>query len=192
MYARAVDDAAERLRELRQEEWGQFGLGALTFGLAIAATQVYPPLALPLFFGGLAVAAFGVRAGWRRWDLVERLAGERDAYVISEVLTFASREATMERRRRFAALIRRSLRQATLEMTFEPRIIAVAEELEALASDLDDDELALDPSCAISCIRLLSDLVESPLLNQALTPQELRSRVRRIRSGFRPPPLGAA
>jgi hypothetical protein len=37
-----------------------------------------------------------VRAVWRRWDLVDRLTGERDAYVISEVLAYASREATME------------------------------------------------------------------------------------------------
>jgi hypothetical protein len=59
-----------------------------------------------------------------------------------------------------------------------------AEELEALASELEDDELALDPACAVACMRLLSDLSASPLLNPALPPEELRSRVRQIRSGF--------
>jgi hypothetical protein len=65
------------------------------------------------------------------------------------------------------------------------RITAAEEELEALASELDDAELELDPACALACMRLLSDLAESPLLNPALSPEELRSRVRQIRSGFR-------
>ena len=39
------------------------------------------------------------------------LAGERDAYVISEVLAHATREATMERRHSYAALIRSRLRR---------------------------------------------------------------------------------
>ena len=94
MYARAVDEASSRLRELRQEECGDLGLAALSLGLALAATQVRPVFAMPLFLGGVVVGARGVRALWRRWDLVERLAGERDAYVIPEVLACAAREAT--------------------------------------------------------------------------------------------------
>ena len=181
MYARAVDDASARLRELRHEEWEDLGLAALALGVAVAATQVRPGLAVPLFLGGLAVGALGVRALWRHWDLLERLARDPDAYVISEVLTFASREATMERRQSFAALIRSRLRAPV-----EARIIAAAEELEALACELDDGELTLDPACAVACTRLLSDLAESPLLNPALPPEELCSRVRQIRSGFTP------
>jgi hypothetical protein len=181
MYARAVEDAATRLRDLRREEWEDLGLAALALAFAVAATHVHPAFALPLFVGGLAVGARGVRALWRRWDLIERLAGERDAYVISEVLAHASRETTMERRRTFAALIRSSLSEPV-----EARGSAAAEELEALASELEDGELALDPASAVACTRLLSDVVGSPLLNLALTSEELRSRVRQIRSGFRP------
>ena len=184
MYARAVEDASVRLRDLRHEEWADLGLAALALGLAVAATQVRPALAVPLFLGGLTVGAFGVRALWRRWNLLEHLSGERDAYVISEVLAFASREATMERRHSYAALIRSRLTQPG--RGFEAGIIASAEELEALASELDDGELALDPACAVACMRLLSDVVESPLLNPALPPENVRSRVRQIRSGFRP------
>jgi hypothetical protein len=139
---------------------------------------------VPLFLGGLAVAALGIRALWRRWDLVERLAGERDAYVIPEVKTYASREATMERRHNFAALIRNQLPQPVLPVRV--RIAAVAEELEALACELDDAALELDPASAVACMRLLSDVAESPLLNPALPPEELRSRVRQIRYGFNP------
>jgi hypothetical protein len=184
MYARAVDEAAARLRELRHEEWADLGLAALAIGLALAATQVRPALALPLFFGGLAVGALGVRALWRRWDLVERLSGERDAYVIPEVLAFASRVATMERRHSLAVLIRSRLRRS--RRAFGARSIAAAKELEALASELDDGGLALDPACAVACARLLSDPEKSPLLNPKLPPEELHSRVRQIRCGFGP------
>jgi osmotically-inducible protein OsmY len=37
MYARAVDDAGARLRELREEEWEDLGLGALALGLALGS-----------------------------------------------------------------------------------------------------------------------------------------------------------
>jgi hypothetical protein len=178
MHARAVDEASARLRELRHEEWGDLGLAAVALGLALAATQLCPTLAVPLFLGGLAVGALGARAAWRHWDLLDRLAGERDAYAISEVVAHASREATLERRRSYAALIRNHLRQPGFVSE------AGAAELEELASELDDPDLALDPACAVACMRLLSDPTESPLRNPAFPPEELRSRVRRIRYGF--------
>ena len=146
MYARAVDDAALRLRELRHDEWDDFGVAALALSLAVVAAEFRPQFALPLFLGGLAVLALGVRALWRRWDLVDRLAGERDTYVISEVMDYASRETTMERRHSFAALIRGRLRQPGVE--FEASVAAAREELEALATELEDAELALDPDRA--------------------------------------------
>lgn len=190
MYARAVDEAAERLRALRREERGDLTLAALALGLAVVATQVRPALAAPLLFGGLAVGALGLRASWRRWDLVERLASEGDAYVISEVSAYASRAATMERRHTFAALIRSRLPQPGL--VSEGRIVAVTDELEALASELDDSALALDPAAAVVCMRLLSHFAESPLLNPELPPEDLRSHIRRIRSSFRPHRLSVA
>jgi hypothetical protein len=81
-----------------------------------------------------------VRALWRRWDLVDRLAGERDAYATSEVLAYASREVTMDRRQSFAALILGRLTEPGAD-----RVIAAAEELEVLVCELEDGELALDP-----------------------------------------------
>jgi hypothetical protein len=185
MYARAVDDAGVRLRELRREEWQDLGLGAVALGLALAATQARPALALPLFLGGVVVGSLGLRALWRRWELLERLAGERDAYVIPEVRSHATREASMERRRSFAAVIRGTIGGPA--RMHEPDFAPVAEELGALASELDDAELALDPACAVACGRLLSD-PESLLFDPAATPQELRSRVRQIRDGFGPRP----
>jgi hypothetical protein len=184
MYARAVDQADARLRELRHDERAELGLAAVALGASIVATEVFPALAAPLFLGGLVVGALGARAMWRRWDLLERLSGERDAYVISEVLDFASREATMERRHSFAGLIRCRLEDARLAV--DARVLAVADELEALASELEDSDLALDPASAVACLRLLSDFPQSPLLNQALPSEDLCSRIRQIRSGFMP------
>lgn len=50
------------MRELRHEEWEDLGLAALAVVFAVAATQVRPALALPLFLGGVALAALGLRA----------------------------------------------------------------------------------------------------------------------------------
>jgi hypothetical protein len=185
MYARAVDDAETRLRSLRREKREDFGLAAFALALAVVAAEVRPELALPLFIGGATVGALGLRALWRRWDLVERLSTERDAYVIPEVLAYASREAEIDRRQSFAALIRSRLPQPGL--VSDPRVVAAAAELEALACELEDGRLTFDPAAAVACMRLLTDLGESPLLNPTLPPEDLRSRIRHIRAGFRPP-----
>ena len=182
MYARAVEEGAARLRALRHEEWEDLGLGAVAVALSVAATQVWPELAVPLFVGGLVVGVKGVRAAWRRWDLVDRLADYVDAYVIPEVLAYAAGHASRERRHTFAGFLRSRL------LTSDPRIAAVEQDLEELAAELEDDSLALDPVAAVACMRLLSD-PESPFLNRTAPADELRSRVLQIRSGFKPRPL---
>jgi hypothetical protein len=183
MYARALEDAEARIRELRHEEHRDLGLAALVLVLAVAVTAVHPALALPLLLGGYAVGILGLRALWQRWDLVERLSGDRDAYVISEVQRRAAREATIERRHAYAASIRCRLDEPS--SPYGERARRVAGELVALAEDLDDDELELDPAAAVACARLLEDYSGSPLLNLALPPDELRSRLSQIRAGFR-------
>ena len=181
MYARAVDDASARLEELRHEEWQDLGLAALALGLALVATQTRTELAIPLFLGGILVGARGVRALWRRWDLLDRLAGDRDAHAIAEVRAYASREATMKKRHYFAAVIRGEL--AHPHPAVQARTSSLAEELAALVCELDDISLGLDPACAVACAQLVSP-AQSLLFNSALPPEELRSRVRQIRSGF--------
>jgi hypothetical protein len=91
MYARAVDEAEVRLRELRHEEWLDFALAAIAFGLSLAATQIRPSLAVPLLVEGVVAWALGIRAVYRHWDLLDRLAAERDALVIPEVASYAAR-----------------------------------------------------------------------------------------------------
>jgi hypothetical protein len=184
LYARAVEQADSRLRDLRDDERGRLVLAGAALAASIVATQLQPALAAPLFIGGLVVGALGARATWRRWDLLERLSGDRDAHVIADVRAFASREATMDRRRSFAALIRANLRAATMES--DARVLAVADELEALAAELEDAQFALDPVAAVACMRLLSDPIASPLLNTSLSREELRSCICRVRAGLTP------
>ena len=179
MYARTVDDSAARLRELRGEERSALGLGALALALSLVATSLRPELAVPLFIGGIAVGALGVRAVWRRWVIVDSLVGERDAYVIPEIRERAENETTIERRRFLAAILRSWLRESVSD-----RVEAAAAELEALAAELENDRLVLDPVCAVACRRLLTDSERSPLLNPAFGVEDLRLDILRIRSGF--------
>ena len=183
MYARAIDEAEARLLELHHEERYQLGLSAVALAASLAMTAIYVPVVLPLFVGGLAVGALGMRTFWRHWDIVDRLAEERDAYVIPEVLSYAARDARMERRSTSAALIRSWLCTAALASA---PLLAQAEELEALACELEDRELELDPACAVACRRFLTDGTVSPLFDDAPRSEDIESWIVRIRDGFRP------
>jgi len=180
MTARAVDDVARRLRELRLEERDELAVAAVGLALSLAATQVYPALAIPLFLGALVAGARGVRASWRRWEIVDELSGDRDAYAIPEVFARASREATLERRRTFAAILRTWLRGPGLETG----VAAARDDLEALVADLEDERLGLDVPSAVACKRLVGEWTESALLDTTRPPEDLRAQVRRIRGGF--------
>jgi len=181
MHARAVEGAATDLHDLRQDEWSALALAALALGLAVASTQVVPALAVPLFVGGIVVGALGVRASWRRWVLLEQLEGERDAFVIDEIRDRAAGTATIERRRALAASVRSWLAEPVPARAREHAV-----ELEALAAELEDADLSLDPVCAVACKRLLGDPEGSPLLDESLPAEELRSRIAWIRAGFAP------
>jgi hypothetical protein len=89
----------------------------------------------------------------------------------------------MDRRRSLSGYVRTALEEPTSAR--DDRVDAAAHELEALASELDDEELVLDPACAVACVRLVSDVASSPLLNVELPAELLRSRVSQIRSGAR-------
>jgi hypothetical protein len=64
------------------------------------------------------------------------------------------------------------------------RVELAATELGALADQLEDETLALDPYYAVRCHRLLTDGAESPLLNPNLPADGLLSTIRQIRGGF--------
>ena len=184
MYARAIEESEAQLNELRQEEWEGFGLAALFLGAALAASFIHSALTLPLLFGGFTGCALGVRAACRRWDIVDRIVGERDAYVIAEVRARALQETSRQRRSDLAVSVRQIL--AAPGPRICERVACATEELKALARELDDEELVLDPAAAVACARLLTDPVNSPLFDEAGRPDDVRSRVLQIRSGFHP------
>jgi hypothetical protein len=135
---------------------------------------------MPLFLGGIAVGALGIRALWRRWDLVDRLAGEQDAYIIPEILAYASRNSSMAGRRSLAATI-----EGVAPDPAHPdatRLEEVADELDALARDLKNGDLDLDPASAVACSRLVS----GALYDAAVPADEVLALIRHIRCGFRP------
>jgi hypothetical protein len=69
-----VDGTTKRLQELRREGHVRLAVGVVALVLAVAATLVYPPLAVPLLVGGIAVGVLGLRSLWQHWDLGDRLA----------------------------------------------------------------------------------------------------------------------
>ena len=119
--------------------------------------------------------------------LVEHLAGEQEAHG-----TPRSRPSRLGRRQSRDGTVRGADSHGTNEGADVPRARHIAaEELEALAAELEDDELTLVPVSAVMCRRLLTDLVESPLLNPALPPEELRSRLTSDSSRLRREPVAA-
>jgi hypothetical protein len=179
MYARTAESVEARLGELRHDEVQETVLGGVALAASLLTTAVYPPLAVPLFVGGLAMGTLGVWAIWRHWDLVDRLADDRDAYSIPEVRAYAARDAGMERRIHYAALLRSWTRPPA-----DPRIEDVGDELEELARALEDVDLELDPGSALACRRFLTDATVSPLLDATRPSGDLRPRIVQIRTGF--------
>ena len=180
MVARAIENAERELTELHREEWADFGLAVAAFAVALA---VGGALRAAFLLGALFALGLGVRAAWRRWELIDRLVLDRDAHAIRAVRTCAARSATMSRRCSYAAAIRSHLEDP--EPLIAPRIERARQELAGLADDLEDERLALDPAAAVACDRLVTDGLESPLLNSQLPSEELLAKVLRLRDAFR-------
>lgn len=185
MHARQVEEQSTELHELRHDELELTGLTVLCFGLALAA-HGRPTIALPLLTAGLAGAALAVRAYWRRWDLVDRLLLERDAYGIAEVRTRAEHTALLENRQSLASSIRWRLEHASAFTEPDGRLLRVVPELTALADELADETLELDPLRAVECERLLTDGLTSPLVDPTASVDDLHAWICRIRAGFAP------
>ena len=180
MHARAIDEAQARLFELHNDEVQDIALGGAALSASLASTALFPPLAVPLFVGGVTMGILGIRALWRHWDLLDRLADDRDAYAIRQVREYAARDARMGRRAHFAELARSWARAPDVT------IAEVSDELEALARELEDATFDLDPAAALACRRLLTEPMASPLFDEVHRTDELRSCIARIRAGFRP------
>ena len=179
-----LEEDEHRLRELRIDELSDLGLATVAIGLALVATFVHAPLAFPLFVGAVGCLLLGARAFFRRLDLVDALLLDSDTYVIAEIRTNAERLASMDNRRALANAARSRMTPVP-GYQLSPRVAAVSNELHALAGELEDEQLTLDPECAARCRQLLSDYARSPLLNDGLPPEQAAAWIRRIRAGFK-------
>jgi hypothetical protein len=187
MTGRMIEEAEQRLRELRKDELSCLGLAALATCLALGASIVHPPLAIPFLLGALTVAVLAGRASLERADLKHRLLLDRDAYLIPEIRRQAEETASMKSRRTLAEAVRRRLAPVP-GYPIPARVAAVSDELESLACALEDERLVLDPACAVQCTELLTAYMDSPLLNHLLPPEDVRVQLRQIQAGFRPRP----
>jgi hypothetical protein len=185
MTGRMIEEAEHRLHELRQDEWSRLVLASLAGAVALGASVVHSPLAIPFFLGALTVGVLAMRASLERSDLTHRLLLDRDAYLIPEIRRQAEEIASMNSRRTLAETVRRRATPVP-GYPLAPRVAGVADELELLALELEDDRLLLDPACAVQCAELLTGYMASPLLNELLPAEDVRIQLRQIRAGFRP------
>ncbi len=169
MNARQLDDAAGRLHELGVESAEAIALALVVTGLALAATQVIPALAMPFLVGAVGVGFLGVRAYVRRTFLVADLAAEPDAYAIPAVRSYGLRAASLDHRHTLARTIRVE--------AGEPRLAPVGAELEQVAEKLDDDGRRLDPCSLVALEQWLRDPGGS-FRNPEAPAGELRARLR--------------
>jgi hypothetical protein len=184
--ARQVDEASTRLRDLRIQSFEELLVALLATGLALAATQFRPVLALPLLLGAIGVGFLGIRALVRRTFLVEELSADRDAYAIPEVRRYGLRAAELSHRRLLARSIRVALAESTLDVAAHLR--GARAELDRLAAVLEDERFDLPPYEVVNLEHWLADPYGS-FRNPAVPVPELRSRLRCILASFdeRPP-----
>jgi hypothetical protein len=184
-----IEEADQRLRQLKHDERSRLGVAALALGLSFGTAVLRSPFAIPLLLGGLTMLVLAGRAFFDRADFTHELLLERDAYLIPEIRNRAEQIASMPSRRLLADTIRRRLTPLP-GYALSPRVAEVAEELEALASELDDERMLLDPARAVQCEELITAYTESPLFNELLPAEDLHVALRQIRAGFARPAPG--
>jgi hypothetical protein len=185
--ARSIEEAS---RELERRRWQVFA--DVTFALVAGAPAALgvlfePPAALALAIGAAFALALALVAAVRRYLLIERLALDRDAYTIAAVHRYGRRLTSRRTRERLSRSLRSLVANSGRCEPYIPpgRVAAFATDLEELAHELEDAECKVEPVSAASCLLLLSDGMESPLLNPAVPVEDLRAALLRIRSGIR-------
>ena len=180
MTSREIDQAATRLRELKQEMLGDGLLAACALGLALGATWYRPSLAVPLTVGALAMTFLGTRAYVRRFLIVDELADDRDAYCIPAIRGFGRRAASVAHRRELARRVRAALEGSTGAVG--GRFSAARPDLEHLISALEDEKVEWEPQAVVLLDHWLSD-PDGSFRNSSLPAAEIRSRISSLLPG---------
>ena len=177
MNARQVDEAARQLGGLTAQTVESLALAVAAVGLALAASQLRPSLALPLLAGGIGVGYLGMRAFVRRAFLIEDLAVDPDALLIPAVERYAQRAASPRHRRVLAGSLRSALNGSSNDTA--ARFLTVRPELEELIGALEDDRLEWEPRVAVALEQWLDDRAGS-FRNRGVPAAQLQATLRTI------------
>lgn len=186
MYERALELAADELRERRRRVVQTALLGTAAAAGAGVALPFSAPLAIALGTGALLEIFSALAAAYGRRQLVERLALHPAAYVLPEVAAYGAAAVRPSQRARLASWLVELVADAGAPQSLYlgERVRLVADELEALARELASPARSIEPSSAVACQRLLTHMAESPLYNPVVPVEDLHVSLRRIRAGI--------
>lgn len=187
MDARSIEEASRELERRRWQVFADVAFALVAGALAAPGVLFERPVALALAIGAAIALALSLVAAVRRYLLIERLALDRDAYAIAAVRRYGRRLTSRRMRERLSRSLRSLVADSWRRESYSPpgRVAAFATDLEELAHELEDAACKVEPVSAASCLLLLSDGTESPLLNPTVPAEDLRAALLRIRSGIR-------
>ena len=191
---RDVHAAAAELASLRRLAAQQALLAvAAAVGAGLAAS-LDPRLAAAFGAGFVAEAILAFLSVCCRRHTLLVLAAERDTYALDEVRRFGASLTTPRRRlalaRTIAAVLRESSESDSIYVL--DRVAAEAPALAAIAHALADKATVIEPTAMAALLQLLTDGHGSPLLNPAVTSDELGRTLARVLTGIHPRPARSA
>jgi hypothetical protein len=188
-------EEAERKLEALRAQGRDFAVacGFSLIGVAIAVA-VDQRLALALAAVAFGTAVLCARAVWRRRELIVMLLADRDAYSIAAVRRQGGRFATVKRRHRMGAWLRKIVAVAdgdqhppsTNVRVIDARVRPRRERLLKLADAFDDDGRKVHPASVALLHQMLTRPGVSPLYNVGLQEDLVDLALHRVEAGVEP------
>lgn len=187
-------DAERKLEALRGQARDFGAACALSLVGAVIAVAIDLRLALVLAGTAVGTGLLSGRAIWRRRDLLVMLLTERDAYRIDAVRRQATKFATLKRRHRLGAWLRKLVAVADGEQhppstqvrVLDARVRPRRERLLKLADAFDDDVREVHPASVALLQQVLTRPGLSPLYNIGLKEDLLDLALHRVEAGVEP------
>ena len=187
-----LPEAEERLATLRRQERARLAGAFILTVLAGAAVPVSAELWPALGAGAVAAVATGAAAFDRRHALLTALLRVREAYRLDAVRVAGVRFASLARRRRLAAWLRKVVRLAEGDDgavgydagALDDRVLARRERLLALAEALESPSRDVHPASVALIHCLLTRPPSSPLYNPGIDADVLDLALHRAEAGI--------
>jgi hypothetical protein len=186
MNTHGAEPAAESLARIRQFFLHSLVLAALTVVATGAAAIWLPTGTLPLAVLAAIEVVVVMGAHYMERDLIQRLALDPEASRVPEVRKYHERLGGQPARDRLAASINSLIADSRLPcaVCLADRVALVEDELRLLARELATPEIPVQSRSLVTCLRLLSHGVESPLFNPGVPIEQLHATLLRIKLGF--------